>query len=232
MTPGTTVGPGALPFARRMAGTRVVRALGTRVAALRHQIFLDALARSGASLGDDVVIPEGSTLTAGTTIRTGTACSGPLFVEGPGAVDIGAWCAIGHGFRVVTTAHEMRAVNMHMPLQIRLGLPDHYEAAGPVTIGGGCWIGDQVTVLGGVGVAPGAVLGARSVVTRDVRPFAIAAGNPAREVRRRFDDDVVEALLETRWWEWPIDRLLRNRDFFELRPGELTGAELLAAVRP
>jgi tetrahydrodipicolinate N-succinyltransferase len=56
--------------------------------------------------------------------------------------------------------------------------------------------------MSGVTVGDGAVVGAESCVTRDVRPYAIVAGNPAREVRRRFDDDTVAKLLELRWWDW------------------------------
>ena len=54
------------------------------------------------------------------------------------------------------------------------------------------------------------MVGSNSVVTRDVRPYAIAAGNPAREVRRRFSDEQVEALLEIAWWDWPLEQIIEN----------------------
>ena len=61
--------------------------------------------------------------------------------------------------------------------------------------------------MSGVTIGTGAVVGAYSVVTKDVRPYAIVGGNPAREIRRRFSDEECELLLATRWWEWPDERI-------------------------
>jgi acetyltransferase-like isoleucine patch superfamily enzyme len=80
---------------------------------------------------------------------------------------------------------------------------------GPVIIGNDVWIGDGAVILSGVTVGDGAVIAASSVVSKDVRPYAIVAGNPAREVKRRFDDDVVEALLKIRWWDWDDEKIRR-----------------------
>jgi virginiamycin A acetyltransferase len=67
-------------------------------------------------------------------------------------------------------------------------------------------------ILPGVTIGPGAIVAARAVVSRDVPPYAIVAGNPARVVRRRFDDATVARLLEVAWWDWPIARISRNLD--------------------
>jgi carbonic anhydrase/acetyltransferase-like protein (isoleucine patch superfamily) len=64
--------------------------------------------------------------------------------------------------------------------------------------------------MGGVTIADGAVVGAYAVVARDVRPYAIVVGNPAQEVRRRFDDRQVAAMLAIAWWDWPEDKVLEN----------------------
>ena len=82
--------------------------------------------------------------------------------------------------------------------------PEGFPASrGDVTIGADVWIGSGAVILSGVTIGSGAVIGARAVVTRDVAPYAVAAGNPAREIRRRFDATIVAALLEARWWELP-----------------------------
>jgi len=82
------------------------------------------------------------------------------------------------------------------------------QTNGPVIIGNDVWIGDGAVILSGVTVGDGAVIAAAAVVTKDVRPYAIVAGNPAREVKRRFADDVVEQLLRIRWWDWPDEDVL------------------------
>ena len=81
---------------------------------------------------------------------------------------------------------------------------------GDIVIGSDTWVTTGCTVLSGVRIGDGAVVGTQAVVTEDVRPYAIVVGNPAREVGRRFTDEQVEALLRIRWWDWPTD-LVRQR---------------------
>lgn len=101
------------------------------------------------------------------------------------------------------------------PFRERLGLPGaradgHPSSRGPIVIGNDVWIGRGAVVLSGVTVGHGAVIGAEAVVARDVRPYAIVVGNPAREIRRRFSDEQVEALLRIAWWSWPEGRVFRE----------------------
>ena len=90
------------------------------------------------------------------------------------------------------------------------GADGHPTTRGDITIGNDVWIGRGATVLSGVTVADGAVIGAGAVVAKDVPPYAIVVGNPARVVRYRFSDEVIEALLRIRWWEWP-DAVIEQR---------------------
>jgi virginiamycin A acetyltransferase len=103
------------------------------------------------------------------------------------------------------------------------------EQPGDTVIGNDVWIGREAMVLPGVTIGDGAVIGARSVVTRDVEPYQIVAGNPARTVRQRFSDDEVAELLRIRWWDWPIEHITEHaaaimagnvRDLGELAPSE------------
>ena len=110
---------------------------------------------------------------------------------------------------------------------------------GPITVGNDVWIGKNAFILSGVTVGDGAAIGANAVVTKDVRPYAIVAGNPARELRRRFEDADVERLLQIAWWNWPdeevvsIAHLLTGSDISELvRYAEerASGAPAVAAI--
>ncbi len=107
------------------------------------------------------------------------------------------------------------------------GIPGSDATRGDVAIGHDVWLGSQCMVLSGVTIGTGAVVAARAVVTRDVPPYAIVAGNPARVLRLRFDDDNVAALLASRWWEHQHARVT------ELMPLLLSDRtdELIAALR-
>ncbi|MEU4343131.1 CatB-related O-acetyltransferase [Nocardia sp. NPDC023852] len=72
-------------------------------------------------------------------------------------------------------------------------------------IGNDVWIGREATIMPGITVGDGAVVAAHSVVTKDVAPYAIVAGNPARPIRARFEPEDVELLRQARWWDWPIE---------------------------
>lgn len=78
---------------------------------------------------------------------------------------------------------------------------------GPTVVGNDVWIGTEAVVLSGVNVGDGAVIGARSVVTSNVPPYAIVGGNPARILRYRFSAEVTEELLAIRWWDFPADMI-------------------------
>ena len=84
---------------------------------------------------------------------------------------------------------------------------DFHASRGDVVIGSDVWLGSGAMILSGVTIGHGAVVAAHAVVVRDVPPYAIVGGNPAKLIRKRFDDDRIAALLETAWWDLPADRV-------------------------
>lgn len=138
--------------------------------------------------------------------------------SGPGDhahVHIGAFCSFAADVQLIPGgAHRMDWVSTY-PFRVSWGMEgaghDGHPAPGRgIVIGNDVWCGRGAMILDGVTIGDGAVVGANAVVTRDVRPYAFVGGNPAREIRRRFDDAQVAALLEIAWWNWP-DELIRDR---------------------
>jgi virginiamycin A acetyltransferase len=79
---------------------------------------------------------------------------------------------------------------------------------GDVHIGSDVWLGSDCTILSGVTIGHGAVIGARAVVAKDVAPYSIVVGNPAREIRKRFSENVIDQLLAAKWWDLPREKVL------------------------
>lgn len=85
-----------------------------------------------------------------------------------------------------------------------------YPNKGDVVIGNDVWIGYNATILGGVKVGDGAIIAANSTVVKDVAPYTIAGGNPAKEIKKRFTEAEINDLLEIKWWNWDIEKITRN----------------------
>lgn len=84
---------------------------------------------------------------------------------------------------------------------------DAWDNKGDIVIGSDVWIGYEAVILAGVTVGHGAIVGTRAVVTKDVPPYTIVGGVPAKPIRKRFADDVIEKLLALRWWDWPAEKI-------------------------
>lgn len=134
---------------------------------------------------------------------------------------IGRFCAIAEGVTfVMNGANHATSGFSTYPFNIFGGGwekgfdPATWEAElrGDTTIGNDVWIGMRVTILPGVTIGDGAIVAAQSIVSRDVPPYAIVAGNPAKVVKTRFDEATVARLLAVAWWHWPVDKITRNLD--------------------
>jgi virginiamycin A acetyltransferase len=82
-----------------------------------------------------------------------------------------------------------------------------YPSKGNIVVGNDVWIGYNATIMGGVTIGDGAIIGTNSVVTKDVEPYSIVGGNPAKVIKKRFSDDEIQALLEIKWWDWEIEKI-------------------------
>ena len=92
-------------------------------------------------------------------------------------------------------------------------VPPHLEQLprkGDIVVGNDVWIGQHVTVLPGVHIGDGAIIGANSVVADNIPPYAIAAGNPCRVVRPRFDQALTDYLIKLRWWDWSPEKIFNH----------------------
>jgi virginiamycin A acetyltransferase len=76
------------------------------------------------------------------------------------------------------------------------------------------WIGHNTTILSGVKIGNGAILGNGCIVTKDVEPYSIVTGIPARKIKKRFDDEIIQYLLEIKWWNWSESKIKKNKNFF------------------
>lgn len=138
-------------------------------------------------------------------------------------VTIGSFCSIAQGVVILANADHPTHLPSTFPFRTRLypirekkkltGYKNvDVVSRGPVNIGHDVWIGQNVLILSGVVIGTGAIVGAGSLVAKDIPPYAIAVGNPAKVIRFRFSPDVIERLLKSEWWT------LSDDDIFELEP--------------
>jgi virginiamycin A acetyltransferase len=156
------------------------------------------------------------------------------FPESGRRLTIGRYCSIADRVEILLGGdHRLDWVSTY-PFAAMTGLwpgadapQDYHVSRGDVTIGNDVWLGSGCMILSGVTVGDGAVVAAHAVVTRDVPPYAVVAGNPARLVRRRFDEATTAALVETAWWDFPHATVMRWIPL--LQSGRVE--ELIAAAR-
>lgn len=148
---------------------------------------------------------------------------------------IGPFCAIATGviFMMNGAAHAQAGLSTY-PFEIfgkgwDTGFAPEMLTAGhrgDTIVGADVWIGHGAMILPGVTIGAGAIIGTRSVVTRDVAPYTVVAGNPAQSKRARFDHETVQRLLAVAWWDWPVERITAALP--AIRKGEISSLEEMA----
>lgn len=134
-----------------------------------------------------------------------------------GKVKIGSFCSIASNCNIISYDHNHKRITTYF-IQKNFFLEDNDQeisSKGPIIIGSDVWIGSNTVILGGVHIGHGAIVAAGAVVTKSVRPYSIVAGNPAREIGRRFDEDIISNLLKLEWWNWSDERIRLNKELFK-----------------
>jgi acetyltransferase-like isoleucine patch superfamily enzyme len=150
----------------------------------------------------------------------------PLLIYDEGdtqaSIAIGRFCSFAEGVKIFIGRHVRHYYDFlsTYPIGMVFGAPRHIDPSVTdsdflgVNIGSDVWIGRDATVMAGVRIGHGAVIGASSLVTKDVTPYMIVGGVPARPIKQRFSESQIERLLAIEWWNWPEDRLRKNVDLF------------------
>lgn len=132
---------------------------------------------------------------------------------------MGKFCSIACGAKFLFTSanHTQKSLSTY-PFPIFFDewdldvkdITSAWDRKGDIIIGNDVWIGYEAVIMSGVTIGDGAIIGARSVVTKDIPPYTIVGGVPARQIRRRFSEETIAALLELKWWNWPREKIARK----------------------
>lgn len=123
---------------------------------------------------------------------------------------IGSYCSIGSGASFIMCGNQghrydwISSFPFYYMSEVECfqNSRDAFELAGDNVVGNDVWIGTEAMIMAGVKIGDGAVIGSRALVTKDVEPYTIVGGNPAKPIKKRFSDYHIELLLEMKWWEW------------------------------
>ncbi len=132
---------------------------------------------------------------------------------------IGKFCSIACGAKFLFNSanHSLSSLSTY-PFPIfyeewgldRKNVAEAWDNKGDIVIGNDVWIGYEAVILAGVTVGDGAVIGASAMVTKDVPPYTIVGGVPAKPIRKRFSEETISEMLALKWWDWPKERIARN----------------------
>ena len=132
---------------------------------------------------------------------------------------MGKFCSIACGAKFIFTSanHSLKSLSTY-PFPIffeewglnKADVADAWDNKGDIIIGNDVWVGYEAVILSGVTIGDGAIIGTRAVVTKDIPPYTIVGGVPAKPIRKRFTDATIARLLELKWWDWPDERIKEN----------------------
>ena len=133
---------------------------------------------------------------------------------------IGKFCAIARGVKFIMNGanHKLSGISTY-PFQIFgngwekvMPQPGDLPYKGDTIVGNDVWIGYEALIMPGVRIGNGAIVSSRSVVVSDVAPYSVVGGNPAKLIKHRFEPDVIAALEDIAWWDWPVEKITEHLD--------------------
>lgn len=143
---------------------------------------------------------------------------------------IGKFCSIACGAKFIFNCanHTLKSLSTYtFPLFFeewdlpKSEVATSWDNKGDIIIGNDVWIGYDAMVMAGVKIGDGAIIGARAVVTKDVEPYSIVGGVPAKEIRKRFSPDIIEKLQKLQWWNWPVEKI--RESIHDIQSGNIEG---------
>ena len=143
---------------------------------------------------------------------------------------IGKFCSIACGAKFLFNSanHKMTSLSTYtFPLFFeewglkKENVAQAWDQKGDIMIGNDVWIGYEAVILSGVTIGDGAVIGCRAVVTKDVPPYTIVGGVPAKPIRKRFDEETIKELQKIKWWDWPEEKITEKIQ--AIQAGDLEG---------
>lgn len=132
---------------------------------------------------------------------------------------IGKFCSIACGAKFLFNSanHRMTSLSTYpFPLFFeeweleKKNVTESWDNKGDIIVGNDVWIGYEALILAGVTIGDGAIIGARALVTKDVAPYTIVGGIPAKPIRKRFPEEIITELLKIEWWNWPEEKIAKN----------------------
>lgn len=178
-----------------------------------------------------VYLKKGNNFATDIQIGEGTRINGNFTSKGKGKMCIGKYCAFGANISAIAANHNLNTLNLQVHLNTFLGIRSEDASKKDIHVGNNVWIGDNVILLPGINIGDGAIIGAASVVTKNIDAYSINAGNPCKPLKNRFaSENIKELLANVNWWDWPKERMQENRDFFDLDFSTITAEELKEAI--
>ena len=169
------------------------------------------------TIGENVHLHR-TQLTGPIKIGNNTTLYGPniLVFAKHHSIEIGNYCSIAPGVIIQEYFHDSERLSTYfVNKNVLRNELEETISKGPIAIGHDVWIGANAIILSGVKVGNGAIIGAGSVVTKDVPEFAIVGGNPAKFIRMRFTENEIQAINELQWWNWSEEEVKKNQSLFE-----------------
>ena len=131
-------------------------------------------------------------------------------------ITVGSFCSIGQNVNIQDSSHRIDKISSYFMGRNIFGteITNDVVTKGDIIIEDDVWIGSNSVILSGVQIGRGSIIGAGSVVTKDIPPYSIAVGSPAKVLKKRFNDDTIEYLESLQWWCWSVEKLKMNKQLF------------------